>query len=110
MFLVCEERGNVGLSRFGVQDELSNETPKELSAPYTHISSYISAFRPARTRGARAHAPVEVTNEKKAEPTNPESDHLSIPHKRPYVGVSQGTVLGFGDGFGAILWETVAKS
>ena len=31
-------------------------------------------------------------------------------HKRPYVGVSQGTVLGFGDGFGAILWETVAKS
>ena len=32
------------------------------------------------------------------------------PHKRPYVGVSQGTVLGFGDGFGAILWETVAKS
>ena len=31
-------------------------------------------------------------------------------HKRPYVGVSQGTVLGFGDGFGAILWRTVAKS
>jgi hypothetical protein len=31
-------------------------------------------------------------------------------HKRPYVGVSQGTVFGFGDGFGAILWETVAKS
>jgi hypothetical protein len=31
-------------------------------------------------------------------------------HKRPYVGVSQGTVLGFGDGFGAILWQTVAKS
>ena len=31
-------------------------------------------------------------------------------HKRPYVGVSQGTVLGFGHGFGAVLWETVAKS
>ena len=31
-------------------------------------------------------------------------------HKRPFVGVSQGTVLGFGDGFGAILWENVAKS
>ena len=31
-------------------------------------------------------------------------------HKRPYVGVSQGTVLGFGDGFGAILWEIVTKS
>ena len=35
---------------------------------------------------------------------------LELIHKRPYVGVSQGTVLGFGDGFGAILWETVAKS
>ena len=34
----------------------------------------------------------------------------ACPHKRPYVGVSQGTVLGFGDGFGAILWETVANS
>ena len=31
-------------------------------------------------------------------------------HKRPFVGVSQGTLLGFGDGFGAILWDTVAES
>ena len=30
--------------------------------------------------------------------------------KRPFVGVSQGTVLGFGDGFGAIVRGTVAKS
>ena len=30
-------------------------------------------------------------------------------HNRPFVGVSQGTVLGFGDGFGAILRGTVAK-
>jgi len=31
------------------------------------------------------------------------------PHKRPFVGVSQGTILGVGDGFGAILRGTVAK-
>ena len=30
-------------------------------------------------------------------------------HKRPFVGVSQGSVLGFGDGFAAILRGTVAK-
>jgi len=30
-------------------------------------------------------------------------------HKRPFVGVFQVTVLGFGDGFGAILRGTVAK-
>ena len=36
---------------------------------------------------------------------------LCVPyHKRPFVGVSQGTVLGFGDGFGAILRGTVSKS
>ena len=30
-------------------------------------------------------------------------------HKRPFVGLSQGTVLGFGDGLGAILRGKVAK-
>jgi len=34
---------------------------------------------------------------------------IGADHKRPFVGVSQGTVLGFGDGFGAILRGTVAK-
>ena len=73
MFHVCAERGNVGLSRFGVQDELSNKISKALAVLYTRISSYIRAFRPARTRGARAHAPGEVMNEKSVVPTNPES-------------------------------------
>ena len=49
---------------------------------------------------------------------NPQTDGVghqtlkgwSLVHKRPYVGVSQGTVLGFGDGFGAILWVTFDKS
>ena len=37
------------------------------------------------------------------------ADLVLAAHKRPYVGISQGTVLGIGDGFGAILRGTVAK-
>ena len=37
-------------------------------------------------------------------------DARTLSHKRPFVGLSQGTVLGFGDAFGAILRGTVAKS